>query len=58
VPIYTDGTDTRTAMERISRTAHVEQYPDRPLPTRQATNDPKVYRPERITRPPQIRPAR
>jgi hypothetical protein len=58
VPIYTDGADTRTAMERISRTAHVEQYPDRPLPTRQATNDPKVYRPERITRPPQIRPAR
>jgi hypothetical protein len=58
VPVYTDGADTRAAMERISRTAHVEQYPDRPLPTRQATNDPKVYRPERITRPPQIRPAR
>jgi hypothetical protein len=55
VPIYTDGTDTRTAMERISRTAHVEQYPDRPLPTRQATNDPGVYRPERITRPEQRR---
>jgi hypothetical protein len=55
VPIYTDGQDTRTAMERISRTAHVEQYPDRPLPTRQATNDPRVYRPERITRPEQRR---
>jgi hypothetical protein len=55
VPIYTDGTDTRTAMERISRTAHVEQYPDRPLPTRQATNDPAVYRPERIIRPEQTR---
>jgi hypothetical protein len=55
MPIYTDGTDTRAAMERISRTAHVEQYPDRPLPTRQATNDPKVYRPERIIRPEQTR---
>jgi hypothetical protein len=55
IPIYTDGTDTRAAMERISRTAHVEQYPDRPLPTRQATNDPKVYRPERIVRPEQRR---
>jgi hypothetical protein len=55
IPIYTDGRDTRVDMERISRTAHVEQYPDRPLPTKQATNDPKIYRPERIVRPPQTR---
>jgi hypothetical protein len=54
VPIYSDGRDTRADMERISRTAHVEQYPDRPLPVRQATVDEKVYRPERI-RPEQVR---
>jgi hypothetical protein len=54
VPIYSDGRDTRADMERISRTAHVEQYPDRPLPVRQATVDEKVYRPERI-RPEQTR---
>jgi hypothetical protein len=54
VPIYADGRDTRADMERISRTAHVEQYPDRPLPTRQATVDERVYRPDR-TRPEQHR---
>jgi hypothetical protein len=54
VPIYSDGRDTRADMETISRTAHVEQYPDRALPTRQATVDPKVYRPERV-RPEQTR---
>jgi hypothetical protein len=47
VPIYTDGRDTRADMEAISRTAHVEQYPDRALPTRQATVDPEVYRDDR-----------
>jgi hypothetical protein len=55
VPIYTDGRDTRAEQERISRAAHAEQYPDRPIPTRQATNDPDVYRPQRITRPQQTR---
>lgn len=54
VPIYTDGRDTRAELEQISRAAHREQYPDRPLPTRQATNDPGVYRPERV-RPEQTR---
>lgn len=42
--IYADGGNTREGAARIGETAYKEQNPDRPLPTRQATTDPNVYR--------------
>lgn len=46
MPIYGDGERTRAALDRLGERAMREQYPDRPLPTRRATVDPKVYLPD------------
>jgi len=44
VPVYADARDTRAELEAIGERAYVEQNPDLPLPTRQATSDERVYR--------------
>jgi len=43
-PIYRDSRDTRDELEQIGRRAYEEQNPGRPVPTRDATVDPRVYR--------------
>jgi len=46
VPVYTDGRDTRAELETIGRRAYEEQNPGRPIPTRDATVDERVYLPD------------